>query len=120
MIQNNKTEYIAIHSEVINKVDNDFWKNKICKLLQKEIRNVDDETKQFLINNPYNEFTIYDNCFIFGYRPTLKKLICLNDFIIIHDIDSSEVSLAIKLIFELYQEFGCINGTYKALLAQCL
>lgn len=124
MIQNNITsnndmDYINIHSEVLNKIDNDFWKEKVCKLLKNEIKNVDYETRQFLFNNPYSEFIIYDDCFVFGYRPTLKKLICLNDFIIIHDIDSNEVSSAINLIFELYQKYGCINGTYKALIAQC-
>lgn len=117
--KNNDTDYIDIHSEVLNRIDNDFWNEKICNLLKREIKNVDYETRQFLFNNPYNEFIIYDDCFVFGYRPTLKKLICLNDFIIIHDIDSTEVLSAIKLIFELYQEYGCINGTYKELIAQC-
>ena len=118
-INNIEKKYIEIHSKVLNKIDNEFWKEKICKLLKKEIKNVDYETRQFLINSPYNEFIIYDDCFIFGYRPKLRKLVCLNDFIIIHDIDSKEILSAIKLIFELYQEYGCINGTYKALLAQC-
>lgn len=93
---------------------------KIIKFLQREIKNVDYETKQFFINNPYSDFIIYDDCFVFGYRPNLRKLICLNDFIIIHDIDSSEISSAIFMIFDLYQKYGCINGTYKALLAQSL
>ncbi len=118
-INNNEKKYIEIHTKVLNRIDNEFWKEKICKLLNKEIKNVDYETRQFLFNNPYNEFIIYDDCFVFGYRPTLKKLVCLNDFIIIHDIELSEISSALKLIFELYQEYGCINGTYKALLAQC-
>lgn len=116
---NNDTEYIDIHSEVLNKIDNEFWREKICKLLKKEIKNVDYETRQFLINNPYSDFFIYNDCFVFGYRPDLKKLSCLNDLIIIHDIESKEVQSAINLIFELYQEYGCINGTYKALLSQC-
>lgn len=116
---NNVTDYIDIHSAALNRIDNDFWKEKICNLLKREIKNVDYETRQFLFNNPYNEFIIYDSCFVFGYRPTIKKLICLNDFIIIHDIELSEILSALKLIFELYQEYGCINGTYKALIEQC-
>lgn len=117
---NNEWEYIQIHSEVLNKINDEFWKEKIIKFLQREIKKVDYETKQFLINNPYSDFIIYDDCFVFGYRPNLRKLICLNDFIIIHDIDSSEISSAIFMIFDLYQKYGCINGTYKALLAQSL
>ena len=116
---NNDTDYIDIHSEVLNRIDNDFGKEEIYNLLKREIKNIDYETKQFLVNNPYKEFFIYNDCFVFGYRPTLKKLVCLNDFIIIHDIELSEISSALKLIFELYQEYSCINGTYKALLARC-
>lgn len=116
---NNDMDYINIHSEVLNKIDNDFWKEEICKLLKNEIKNVDNETRKSLFNNPYCEFIICNDCFVFGYRPTLKKLICLNDFIIIHDIESNELSSALNLIFELYQKYGCVNTTYKALLAQC-
>lgn len=72
-ISNNNADYIDIHSKALKGIDNDFWKEKICNLLKKEIMNVDCETRQFLLGNPYNEFIIYDDCFVFGYRPTLKN-----------------------------------------------
>lgn len=119
-IKNFDKEYVELHSEVLKTVNNDFWREKICELLTKEIRNTDNDTRKFLIDNPYDRFIIYDNCFVFGYRPTLKKLICLNDYIVVHDIVSNEILIAIKLIFELYQTYGSINCSYSALLAECL
>lgn len=116
-LRDNEKKYIEAHSKILTEIPDEFWKNKICNLLKREIRKADDETVQFLINNPFTEFILYNDCFVFGYSETLKKLICLNDFIIIHEIESYEVSSALKVIFELYQEYGCINGTYKALLS---
>ncbi len=118
-IKNDEKEYIGIHSEILNSISDDFWKEEICNLLRNEITNKDNETRQLLLKNPYSEFIIYDDCFVFGYRPNLRKLICLNEYSVIHDIDSTEIPSAIQLIFKLHNEYGYINGTYQALLAQC-
>lgn len=120
-MENNKfnDEYINMHSEVLNNVCDDFWRDEIVNLLNQAINGADEEVKKILINNPFDTFIVYDDCFIYGYIPTLRKLICLNNATVIHELDADDISSAINCAYQLYQEYGYINGTYDALLSEC-
>ena len=112
-------EYIDIHSDALNGIKDVFWRNEIVNLLNKKIKKADIEEKHLLINNPYDRFIIHDDCFIFGYRSSLAELICLNDTIIIYELEANDILSAINCAVRLYHKYGCIIATYATLLEEC-
>lgn len=114
-----KKEYINMHSEVLNNVCDNFWRGEIVNILNRAINEADEEGRKFFINNPFDRFIICDDCYIMGYMPTLRKLICLNNSSVIHELDADDIPSAVICFLRLTSDYGYINGTYTALLSEC-